>query len=302
MGLFDFLKKKPTVSSEVIIAADKEDETAKRQLHIAFEQGLTSDEHNALRKKAYYPLAVNGDANAQYWMGFLCLYCDKNPKEALYWYEKSASQGDTESMRALALGYSEYVNDPENSYAGCIGFGFDAQKERYWITKAAESGDYKAQVDLALDYKIENNSEMAIRWYSKALQSTDCKVLVQAYKGMADIYGCMLDKNYYNPEKQKEYLIRILEMKQNNVNDIGAYDEIAYSSAAFSLASLFFNEYKRTNDFSILRKSVYCFSLSYISGNEFSKEYITNSGYKISDIEWQTWVKHAKTLSFYLPN
>ncbi len=51
MGLFDFLKKKPTVSSEVIIAADKEDETAKRQLHIAFEQGLTSDEHNALRKK-----------------------------------------------------------------------------------------------------------------------------------------------------------------------------------------------------------------------------------------------------------
>ncbi len=62
-------------------------------------------------------------------------------------------------MLALALGYSEFINVPDNSYAGYIGFGYDASKERFWKIKAAECGESQAQVDLALDYKIDGDVE-----------------------------------------------------------------------------------------------------------------------------------------------
>lgn len=301
MGLFDFIKKAPRLSDDIIIAADKGDTYAEQKLDLEFDRGLTSEEHNNLRKKAYYPLAISGDANAQYWMGFLALYIDKNASQALSWYEKAANQGNTEAMLALALGYSEFINDPDNSYAGYIGFGYDASKERFWKLKAAECGDSQAQVDLALDYSIDGEVENALKMYQKATNSNDCKILMRAYKGLADIYGNSLDAQNHNVSKQKECLIRVLEMKQNNLHDMGAYDETYYASAAFSLGSIFMREYESTKDTVKLKHYVYCFSLAYIAGQTFAKEYITKSNYQISDFEWSNWQRDAKTLSFHLP-
>ena len=301
MGLFDFIKKAPLLSDDIIIAADRGDTYAKQKLHFEFDRGLTSEEHNNLRKKAYHPLATNGDSNAQYWMGFLTLNIDRNASQALYWYEKAANQGNTEAMLALALGYSEFINDPNNSYAGYIGFGYHASKERFWKLKAAEYGDHQAQADLALDYKIDGDMENALKMYLKATDSRDCKILMKAYKGLADIYGNSLDTQNYNVSKQKECLIRVLEMKQNNLHDAGAYDETYYASAAFSLGSIFMSEYEHTKDPVTLKRYVYCFTLAYIAGQTFAKEYVTHSDYQISDIEWSNWQRDAKTLSFHLP-
>lgn len=301
MGLFDLFKKASTISPETVIAADSGDEMAKEKLNYAFDRGLTSEEHNNIRKKAYYPLAVNGDANAQYWMGFLALNVDKNASQALYWLEKAATQGNTEAMLALALGYSEFINDPDNSYAGYIGFGFDASKERFWKLKAADCGDSQAQVDLALDYSIDGDIENALKMYHNATNTNDCKILMKAYKGLADIYGNMLDAQNYNIPKQKEYLIRVLEMKQNNLNYMGAYDETYYASAAFSLGSIFMREYENTKDPVTLKRCVYCYVLSYTCGNNFAKDIIEESGYALSRNEIDVWQSHARSLSFYLP-
>lgn len=301
MRLFDLFKKAPIISTETIIAADSGDEIAKEKLNYAFASGLTSEEHNIIRKKVYYPLAVNGDVNAQYWMGFLYLNVDKNATQALYWLEKAAAQGNTESMLQLALGYSEFINDPDNSYMGYVGFGFDASKERFWKLKAAEYGDHQAQADLALDYKIDGDMGNALKMYLKATNSRDCKILMKAYKGLADIYGNSLDTQNYNVSKQKECLIRVLEMKQNNLNDAGAYDETYYASAAFSLGSIFMSEYENTKDPITLKRYVYCFVLSYTCGNNFAKDIIEKSGYALSRNEIDVWQSHARSLSFYLP-
>ena len=301
MSFFDLFKKAAIISSETVIAADSGDKIAKEKLNIAFGKGLTSEEHNDIRKKAYHPLAVNGDANAQYWMGFLALNVDKNASQALYWFEKAADQGNTEAMLALALGYSEFINDPDNNYVGYIGFGFDASKERFWKLKAAEFGDSQAQVDLALDYSIDGETENALKMYLKATNSRDCKILMKAYKGLADIYGNSLDAENYNVSKQKECLIRVLEMKQNNLIDAGAYDETYYASAAFSLGSIFMREYENTKDPVTLKRYVYCFVLSYTCGNNFAKDIIEKSCYALSRNEIDVWQSHARSLSFYLP-
>ena len=301
MSLFNFIKKKPRLSDDIIIAADNGDKLAKQKVCLEFERGLTDEEYADLRKKAYYPLAVSGDAYAQYWMGALALHVDKNASQALYWYEKSAMQGNTESMLALALGYSEFINDPDNSYAGYIGFGFDATKERFWKLKAAERGDAEAQVDLALDYRIDGDVDNSLKMYQRAATSKNCKVLMKAYKGLADIYGNPSDQKNYNVKLQEECLIRVLEIKQNNLYDLGAYDETNYCSAAFSLGAIYMHDYEKNQSPLMLKRYVYCFVLAYVSGNIHAKDYITNANYQISDSEWNKWQNDAKTLSFHLP-
>lgn len=139
MGIFDLFKR-PKVPFDVIIAADLGDRKAKAQLSRAFDKGLTSEEHNQLRWDAYLPLAGKGDANAQYWIGFLCSMIKKDAKAAIYWWELSANQGNVDAMNDLAHGYSEFVNEENLSY-GPVPLGRDQGQEFYWRKKAAETGD-----------------------------------------------------------------------------------------------------------------------------------------------------------------
>lgn len=144
MGLLDFLfSKTPKVPLEVIKAADRGETWAEMQLSRAFDKGLTADEHNALRRMAYALDASRGDPIAQYWMGFLSWMIDRNTKQAIYWFECAAEQGNTDAMRDLAHGYGEFLNTANLDY-GPIPFGLDEKRAYYWLKKAADLGDEKA--------------------------------------------------------------------------------------------------------------------------------------------------------------
>lgn len=80
-------------------------------------------------------------------MGFLASTVDKNAKMAIYWYEKSAQQGNVDAMRDLSFGYSEFLNTYKLGY-GPIGHGYDEEKELYWLKKAADAGDAKSLLEL----------------------------------------------------------------------------------------------------------------------------------------------------------
>jgi TPR repeat protein len=141
MGLFDMLKKrKAFVSLDTIIAADCGDERAKDELDKAFNRGMTAEEHNSLRRQAYYSNANEGDPIAQYWMGFLCSMIDRDVNMTIYWYECSAKQGNIEAMRALALGYGEFINNSDLDY-GPVPLGYDKDKELYWLQMVANYSD-----------------------------------------------------------------------------------------------------------------------------------------------------------------
>ena len=75
-----------------------------------------------------------GDSFAQYWMGFLASTVDKNAEMAIYWYERSARQGNIDAMRDLSFGYSEFLNTSNLGYEA-IGLGYDDEKELYWLKK-----------------------------------------------------------------------------------------------------------------------------------------------------------------------
>ena len=68
---------------------------------------MTDDEFNQLRRMAYSQKATNGDANAQYWMGFLSAVVDRTPETAIMWYGLSAKQGNIKAMKDLAFGYGD---------------------------------------------------------------------------------------------------------------------------------------------------------------------------------------------------
>ena len=144
MGLLDFLfPKAPKVPLDVVRAADRGEPWAEMQLSRAFDKGLTADEHNALRRMAYALDAARGDPIAQNWMGFLSWYVDKNPEQAIYWYECAAKQGNTEAMCSLFFGYCDIVNNGELD-PGPVPFGYDEAKAYYWLKKAADLGDKEA--------------------------------------------------------------------------------------------------------------------------------------------------------------
>ena len=147
MGLLNSLKKRAFLSFEVIEAADRGDARAQKILQKAFDQGLSAEEHNNLRRQAYCLKANNGDAFAQYWMGFLCSVVDRNADAAVYWYECSANQGNIDAMKELYFGYGEFINTSDLGY-GPVPFGIDEVKEVYWLRKAAELGDEEAIKEL----------------------------------------------------------------------------------------------------------------------------------------------------------
>ncbi len=275
---------------ELIEKADLGDENAKELLSEEFDKGLTSEKHNELRWQIYEPKAKAGNMVAQYWMGFLNSMIKKDAKNALLWYESSAKQGNVEAMKALARGYNEFSNSDDYGDYGPVAFGYNAEKEKYWLTTAAEAGDGEAQNSLALNCKLDGENDKSVYWYEKASESKNCGVRIKAYYALADF--CT------DTEKKKQYLIKVLTMKQENMDDLSAYDETTYASAAFSLGATYYREFN-AGETSVLRGAVYCLSLAYFCGHgEYAMELIKELPYSISDDEWNEWQKDAKTLSF----
>ena len=125
-------KNRDAAESEIaaiVEAADSGDPSAEQKLMHYFDNGLTDEKHNEIRRKIYLPKAQNGDANAQYWLGLIAA----NKSERLAWWTKAAENGNTEAMQGLSWGSDD--------------LGVDKEKARYWLVKAAES-NLKAMVSL----------------------------------------------------------------------------------------------------------------------------------------------------------
>lgn len=149
MGFFSLFSKKEKrgLSLETVIASDKGDPRAKRLVQEEFYKGMTSEEFNELRWQAYGVPANQGDAFAQYWLGFLYSTIKHDAERAIYWYELSAKQGNIDAMRDLSFGYSEFLNTANLGY-GPVPLGYNETLEIYWLKMAADLRDEKSKSEL----------------------------------------------------------------------------------------------------------------------------------------------------------
>lgn len=89
-------------------------------------------------------------------------YNSKDYKNALFWYNELAIQGDLQSQCQL-------------SYMYTYGLGTDInhKEARYWLKRSADGGYSQAQINLALFYSrgaigLEQSDEKAFEWFKKA--------------------------------------------------------------------------------------------------------------------------------------
>ncbi len=99
----------------------------------------------------WIPVARAGDINASYNMGILFLKgygVQKDPEEALLWFEKAATGGVTEAQNLLALLYIRGEYTPRN-----------LPRAEELLAAAANKGDPIAQYNLAVFYEVNEKSE-----------------------------------------------------------------------------------------------------------------------------------------------
>ncbi len=115
--------------------------------------------------------AANGDANAQYELGYAYQYGEwddiseefsqGDDKQAVDWYRKSAEQGHAKAQSALASMYNYGAGVRESP-----------KQAFYWYKKSAEQGYDSAQASLAHLYSsgegVAQDSELAMFWFRKA--------------------------------------------------------------------------------------------------------------------------------------
>jgi localization factor PodJL len=117
--------------------------------------------HYAEALKELTPLAQAGNAEAEFYLGSLCmdgLAVTRDPATAAKWYEAAASRGYLPAE--FSLGFL-YLN-------GADGFDADPAKAAPWLTRAAEAGYGPAEALLAEMYRTGNgvavDRTQAMRW------------------------------------------------------------------------------------------------------------------------------------------
>ncbi len=92
------------------------------------------------------PLAKQGNANAQFFLGLMYRKGHGVPQdyaEAMKWYRKAAEQGDAGAQYNLGV-----------MYRNGLGVTQDYAEAVKWYRKAAEQGDAEAQLSLGLAYGL----------------------------------------------------------------------------------------------------------------------------------------------------
>ena len=105
--------------------------------------------------------AEQGNSQAQYLLGMICIKDYKKFEEAVYWYKKAAVQGNIEAQFELSGMYFHGVGTKQN------------YSEAYkWCKLAAERGSIVAQYDLGVYYLkgkgTEKDYKLAVKWFRKA--------------------------------------------------------------------------------------------------------------------------------------
>jgi len=116
----------------------------------------------------YQPLAVAGNAEAQYHMGLLSFRStSRDTKVALRWLTDSANQGYAPAQARLGTMYVRGDSVPRDIATGIS-----------WMTKAAQQGLGDAQVSLGItywDYLQPPDFDKAAYWFEKAAEQGDAR-------------------------------------------------------------------------------------------------------------------------------
>lgn len=125
---------------------------------------LRGDFAAALRE--WRPLAEQGDARAQFYLGIMHTNGEGVPeddRQAAYWFQKSARQGNPQSQYHLGILYANGAGVPE-----------DDPQAVYWFRKSAEQGDARAQFNLGVMYEfgegVPEDDRQAVNWYRQAAE------------------------------------------------------------------------------------------------------------------------------------
>ena len=163
---------------------------AKIQYDIATQFSIFGAHDKAL--KWYLKSAKQNYIESFYWLGKIYFYgygtTLKNPKEALFWWEKGANLGNYACMEETAEIYY-------NSHYGLA----NESKYFYWMEKAAmKKSSYKTQYYLALSYFDKNNKNRAAYWAKEAYTN-----------------GCKDAKKFWDKEKLWQYTV-----SKSNINKL----------------------------------------------------------------------------------
>lgn len=112
------------------------------------------------------PLAEQGNAKAQFFLGEMYLYgfgVPQDDREAVKWYRRAAEQGAALAQRQLGIMYAEGLGVPQ-----------DYREAVKWNRLAAEQGNARAQLGLGRMYfegqGVPQDHQAAVRWLRRAAE------------------------------------------------------------------------------------------------------------------------------------
>ena len=117
------------------------------------------------------PLAEEGDARAQYYVGLMHARGEGLPEDnhqAAHWFRKSAEQGNPQSQYHLGMLYANGKGVPE-----------DDRQAVHWLSESARQGDARAQFNLGIMYElgegVPEDDRQAVNWYRQAAEQGHAK-------------------------------------------------------------------------------------------------------------------------------
>ena len=220
-------------------------ESAQREIQKMLEIGpeeAVFEKINLAREQIYRNDAMRGVPVAMYRYALAIQFT--RPQEAFQLLVQLANQGDTEAMKSIALGYTEYG-----------GFGENPEQELQWYLRAANAGDAEAQASAGLWYACQGNNDQEYRWYKASAEQKYPKGLI----GLANWYS----KNWVHcegvlKEEYKQKAIALYWEALNHVTRINEAEDI-YFSLGLCYESL--PQY---------RNAFECFYKSFLLGNDYA--------------------------------
>ena len=147
-------------------AAEQGDASAQYNLGYCYQHGLGVPQNYAETVKWYRQAAEQGHAPAQYNLGYCYQHgrgVSQNYTEAVKWFRKATEQGHARAQYKLG-----------NCYSWGKGVAKDYTEAVKWYHKAAEQGNIQAQYNLGKcydnGYGIVQNYTEAAKWYRKAAE------------------------------------------------------------------------------------------------------------------------------------
>lgn len=236
-------------------------------------RGISEEQYRDIRYAAHKKRAENGFADSQYFYAVLNERSNKDESEK--YYILAAEQGFVSAVTRLMYAYAD-------DGAGGV-FEKNPDKELYWTKRGAELGNLSAMVKLARDYFlgeiVEKDAIEQERWLRKAADLGSAEACIELSRLM---------KYAQNVQEQIQLLRRAVSLAGES------NDKDAFESACMSLGY----KYKpmENNPNSDAKKSTYFFFLSYVLGNDYSKNASEDIDYVATRRELESWVEDAKKL------